>query len=72
MHGASPRGSVCVHDSANFNGRTVLHQDVDSECVTMPFAALAAVNTTDEPVALYATMDCTRSSFSEPPENFHS
>ncbi|MBQ0890196.1 hypothetical protein KBZ94_35650 [Streptomyces sp. RM72] len=65
-------GNVCVHDSAYFNGRTALYEDVDTECVTVPFGVLAAINMTDGPVRFYATTDCTGRSYVEPAENFHS
>lgn len=68
----STPGNLCVFETEWFTGRAALYQDVPSECVVAPFGVLADINMTDRPVTFYKNANCTGTSVTEPPSNFHS
>lgn len=64
-------GTLCVWEGA-FSGRTAVYADPGTDCVTLPFGALADLNNTDTSIAFYPGADCTGSALVVPPKDLHS
>lgn len=64
--------NICVFESERFTGQVALYQNVDTECVTVPFGVLAAANSTTKPVTFYKGDNCTGVAITEPAGNMHS